>query len=286
MPFKPSKEQRDAVRAEHGRLSVPQLVDKYRVSRATIHRVLGRSETVKESTQTVNVPVLSDDFAAIADVVSGRASREPEPREEPKPDDPLMSRAAERLADHLFAQPEPELAPEPEQEIQPRENPVERNAVIQRIVLNLENFAPMFAFVHNKAEFVKSLHSRSLPDLKGILLTMEQTRTTVNLANQFKQAFLMASKATEVLGARYFTLKTDGFVDALHSQKQELDMIFRELAIEYAPRFNFQTRPEMRLGLVYVMTLLQVDNTNRIKAVIASAKEDVPAATQESFADL
>ena len=63
-------------------------------------------------------------------------------------------------------------------------------------------------------------------------------------------------------------------------------MIFRELAIEYAPRFNFQTRPEMRLGLVYVMTLLQVDNTNRIKAVIASAKEDVPAATQESFADL
>lgn len=285
MPFKLSKEQRDAVRAERGRLSVPQLVEKYGVSRATIHRVLGRSEILSaESTQKVSVPILSDDFAAIADVVSGRASREPEPRHEPKPDDPLMSRAAERLADHLFTQPEPELAPEPEQE--PRENPVERNAVIQRIVLNLENFAPMFAFVHNKAEFVKSLHSRSLPDLKGILLTMEQTRTTVNLANQFKQTFLMASKATEVLGARYLTLKTDGFVDALQSQKQELDMIFRELAIEYAPRFNFQTRPEMRLGLVYVMTLLQVDNTNRIKAVIASAKEDVPAATQESFADL
>lgn len=286
MPFKLSKEQRDALRADRSKLSMPQLIEKYGISRATVHRVLGESRPLAvETKQEVSMPT-PDDYSEFAEVITGKASREPERKVE-QPEDPLFSKATERLADNLFAEPElpPVLERKPKQE-SVREDPLERNAVTQRIVLNLENFAPMFAFVHDKAQFIKSLHSRSVSDLKGILATMEQTRTTINLANQLKQSFFMVSKATEVLGSRYLSLKTDGFHESLQSQKQELDMIFRELAIEYAPRFTFQTRPEMRLGLMYVMTLLQVDNSNRIKQFAEAAKQDVPQATAESFADL
>ena len=97
----------------------------------------------------------------------------------------------------------------------------------------------------------------------------------------------MVGKATEVLAPKVIGLKTTGFVETLMSQKQELDMIFRELAIDYAPKFTFQTRPEVRLAMLYGMTLLQVDNTNRIKDYVASKQEaEVPAETQEAFADL
>jgi hypothetical protein len=82
-------------------------------------------------------------------------------------------------------------------------------------------------------------------------------------------------------------LKTEGFVNNLINQKQELDMIFRELAIDYAPKFTFQTRPEMRLAMLYGMTLLQVDNSNRIKDFINSKeKASVPENVSEEFSDL
>jgi hypothetical protein len=197
--------------------------------------------------------------------------------------DPLLNKAIDRLAEDMFSRPAEQLS----MPVVRVEDPIERTAVLQRIMLNLDNFAPMFSFIHNRQEFVASLHSKSLADLKGILTTMEQTRTTMNLANQIKNTFYMVGKATEVLAPKVIGLKTDGFVETLMSQKQELDMIFRELAIEYAPKFTFQTRPEVRLAMLYGMTLLQVDNGNRIKAYVEEkAEAQVPEATKEAFGDL
>jgi heterodisulfide reductase subunit A-like polyferredoxin len=193
---------------------------------------------------------------------------------------PEDKKAAEKLAAHMFAEDDTPLPVFVE-------DPVEKNAVLQRIMLNLDNFGSMFSFIHDKSHFVTSLHEKSLDDLKGILKTMENTRTIINLSNQMKQTFLMVGKGTEVLGARFLNLKTTGFVDNLVAQKQELDMIFRELAIEYAPRFTFQTRPELRLGMLYAMTLLQVDNTNRIKEFVETkASVEIPQATAQTYGDI
>lgn len=274
-------------------MSIAQLTEKYGVSKATVHRILadgGGNVRFEERSESVEVPTLvraeqeNTAYMEIADVLSGR-ERVPEPLKETKEEkkDPVREKALETLAESMFQEAE-SITTMPKVKV---EDPIERTAVLQRIMLNLDNFAPLFSFIHNRQEFVASLHTKSVEELKGILKTMETTRTTLNLANQIKNTFLMVGKATEVLAPKVIGLKTDGFVETLMSQKTELDMIFRELAIDYAPKFTFQTRPEIRLAMLYGMTLLQVDNTNRIKDYVASKQSaEVPAQTQEAFADL
>jgi len=285
-----TKQERDSIRKDKGKMSITQLTEKYGVSKATVHRVLqGSSKTTfEDGQQSVNIPVTSmmgDDFGReFSEVLTGQS--EPPPRKEE--DEPALDRhATSKLAEHLFADVEEEHHEAPMEDITQVEDPVERNAVIQRIMLNLDNFASVFTFIHNKEEFVRSLHHKSLTDLRGILKTMETTRTTVNLSNQMKQTFMMVAKGTEVLGNRFLNLKTGGFTEQLLSQKQELDMIFRELAIDYAPKFTFQTRPELRLAMLYGMTLLQTDNNNRIREFVESkARVEVPEMTEQKFGDL
>jgi hypothetical protein len=79
----------------------------------------------------------------------------------------------------------------------------------------------------------------------------------------------MASKGVEIGGAMFLKLKTDGFTDGLVRQQQELDMIFREIAIEYAPMFKMTNKPELRLAMVFTMTLIQTDSLNRLKDSIS-----------------
>jgi hypothetical protein len=255
---------KESLKKDKGSMSMSDLAAKYNVSKATINRVIGKEvdEVVQESFVEEYSSVLKGD----------------EPERVERPEDKV---AAERLAEHVFMEaPEEPLMEDITQMV---DDPIKRTAVMQRIMLNLDNFGPVFTFIHDKSSFVQSLHSKSLDDLDGILKMMETTRTTVNLANQMKQTFLMVGKGTEILGARFLNLKTTGFLDNLVAQKQELDMIFRELAIDYAPRFTFQTRPELRLAMLYGMTLLQVDNTNRIKDYIETASKE---SVDEKFGDL
>lgn len=285
-----TQQQKEALRRDKSAMSITQLTEKYGVSKATVHRVLaGNSEGkvhFEEQGESVEIPMVRAEqenpaFMEMADVLAGR-----EPNTAIKEDtkkDPVREKAMETLAESMF-QGADDITTMPKIRV---EDPIERTAVLQRIMLNLDNFAPLFSFIHNRQEFVASLHRKSIEELKGILTTMEQTRTTLNLANQIKNTFLMVGKATEVLAPKFLGLKTDGFVSNLMTQKQELDMIFRELAIDYAPKFTFQTRPEIRLAMLYGMTLLQVDNTNRIKDYVESkAEAEVPTETQEAFADL
>ena len=271
-------------------MSITDLTEKYGVSKATVHRVLaedkeGPAVSFAEQTESVFIPTTDNPvYSEFADVLNGRGvSDEPPPVREKEPE--KHAHAIERLADTMFADDTPgEVLSMPKVKV---DDPVEKTQVIQRIMLNLDNFGPMFTFIHDKQEFVQSLSRKSVDELRGILRTMEQTRTTMNLANQIKNTFLMVGKATEVLAPKVFGLKTDGFVSQLMTQKQELDMIFRELAIDYAPKFTFQTRPEVRLAMLYGMTLLQVDNTNRIREFVETkAEAPIPEATKEAFGDL
>jgi hypothetical protein len=301
-----TKEQKDAIRKSKGSLSIAQMVDKFGVSKATIHRVLAgtgkENVSFAEDRQEVMVPTMETEemtpaIEEYSAVLEGRDYQEPAPVKETREErmEPAEDKKAiDRLASNIFTEIEKEenkvvqKGSRVPQDIRTMvEDPVERTAVLQRIMLNLDNFGSVFTFIHDKGEFVKSLHKKSLDDLRGILKTMEQTRTTVNLANQMKQTFLMVGKATEVLGGRFLMLKTDGFVNNLLTQKQELDMIFRELAIDYAPKFTFQTRPEVRLCMLYGMCLLSTDNTNRIKEFVEEkSAQSVPEETAERFGDL
>lgn len=280
-----SLKQKQQLKQDRETMSVEELTEKYGVSTNTVKRILAdnleKERTIKfsyDEPQESSNP----DFDEFRDVLTGRTNEQPENLKEAKDSkkDPVREKAIEDLASNMFRQ-------EVELPVVNVEDPVEKTAVLQRIMLNLDNFSPLFTFIHNKQDFVASLQYRSIEELKGILKTMEQTRTTLNIANQMKNTFLMIGKATEVLAPKVMGLKTDGFVDNLMLQRQELDMIFRELAIEYAPKFSFQSRPEVRLAMLYGMTLLQVDNTNRIKEYVdTKAKEQVPEETEKSFADL
>ena len=91
-----------------------------------------------------------------------------------------------------------------------------------------------------------------------------------------KQVFFVTARATESLGTR-IRLKTQGLTDALLQQQQELDYIFKELAIEYADKFNTATRPEIKLLMTFGMAVLSVDSQNRLREHIKP---------EEKYADL
>ena len=97
-----------------------------------------------------------------------------------------------------------------------------------------------------------------------------------NLSAQMKQVFFITARATEALGSR-IRLKTQGLTDALIQQQQELDYIFKELAIDYAGKFSTTTRPEVKLLMAFGMAVLTVDSQNRLRESLKP---------EEKFADL
>ena len=255
------------------------MCDKYNVSKATVHRIIA----VKEPTTSVHVPTIDDEFA---DVLSGRQPKQETkqevelPRQFPKEKTPLLDSAVDRLADQIFSEP---IA---EPHIIEAENRQERTALTQRIVLNVDNFLPIFKFIENKEQFIKSLHNKSISDLKGLLDTMETMRTTVNLSNQMKSTFFIASRGVEIAGQRFLKMRTEGLTDALLQQKEELDMIFREIAIDYAPYFKVTTRPELRLAILFATTVVQTDNSNRIRDIMSQRSAVSPQETEQKYGDL
>jgi hypothetical protein len=68
-------------------------------------------------------------------------------------------------------------------------------------------------------------------------------------------------------------LKTNGMTDALLQQQQELNLIFKEIAIKHADKFQQSTEPEIRLLLLFGMTVLQTDATNRLRQRMTPPKD-------------
>ena len=72
-------------------------------------------------------------------------------------------------------------------------------------------------------------------------------------------------------------LVLDTYLQHNFLQQQELDYIFKELAIEYADKFNTATRPEIKLLMTFGMAVLSVDSQNRLREHIKP---------EEKYADL
>jgi transposase-like protein len=170
------------------------------------------------------------------------------------------------------------------------ESTIDRGHVIQRIMFNCEHFAPLIRQIigQDTQTFIQSLMAKSDRELESLLQIIERTRSVGNLANTFKHTFYAAATGAEVLTKQFLRMRTDGFVTALQAQDEEIGMALKELAIEQYDKFNKMNRPEVRLGMTFVMTLIQVDSTNRMRAALGAAARPatVPETTAEKFADL
>lgn len=296
---KVSDEIRRGITADKGKMTIKALCDKYSLSKATVHRVLskGMTDDSPEQVMNVTIPTLEDNSRDFINLISSKD--EGDIVREEKRETPLMKASLETLADDMFND-EDDInermpkAPRRRQIQFAPEDPIKRSALEQRIILNIENFAPLFPFIRNKEEFIKSLHTKAIDELEGILSTLETTRATVNLSNGMKHTFFTIAQGAEMAGAMFLGMRTQGFTQNLVTQQQELDMIFREMAIEYAPMFKISTKPEIRLAMCFTMCLIQTDSSNRLKDTlratqsmgIDSNNQQAEQPPEQRFADL
>ena len=235
---------KDAILKDKPTMSTKQLQEKYSLSRSSIQRIkLPDLEARADEFSPAPPPIDQNEAARVVDN--------------------LVKEAQQEVHIPYVPPPLPPLAPPKEQ-------------TIQRIIMNLETFPAHFPFVTDKGSFIKDLATHSAFELADILKTMETTRTMNNLSAQMKQVFFLTARATEALGSR-IRLKTQGLTDALIQQQQELDYIFKELAIDYAGKFSTTTRPEVKLLMAFGMAVLTVDSQNRLRESLKP---------EEKFADL
>ena len=233
---------RDAILQEKSSLTNKQLQDKYGVSRSTIQRI--------------KLPDLESRVSEFT--AESRA-----------PPDTAKQDFAEKFVKTLQQEVNVPTAP-----LAPLALPQpDRQPIIQKILMNADSFPAHYPFIKDRTTFVTSLSEKSALQLQDLLTTMERTRAAGNLAAQMKQVFLVGSRAAETLGAR-LRLKTQGLADALLQQQQELDYIFKELALNYSDTFTKTSSPEIRLATLFGMTLLQVDTRNRIREMRPEEKYD------------
>lgn len=186
--------------------------------------------------------------------------------------------------------------PQPQPTVITRYEPVPdpyvvRPDVIQRIVFNVEHFGPLVKPIvgPNPQEFIQGLANRPDRELTGLLTAIERARSVGNIASGFKQTFFVVAQATEVT-TKFIGLKPDGFTERLKQQEEEIGMIMKEIAIDQWQKVKAMDRPELRLGLMFCMTLVQTDANNRLKEHMARFSRgqtaQVPASVVENHADL
>lgn len=149
----------------------------------------------------------------------------------------------------------------------PQYNEAKRAEITQKIIFNVQHFGPQLEVITgpNKEAFLHSLATFSTPQLSETLNTLERTRSVGNIANGFKHLFYVAGQATET-ATQIIGMSTNGFTQQLRSQDEEITMIMKEIAIEQWERLKVMDSPQVRLGMIFTMTLIQVDTRNKIDA--------------------
>jgi hypothetical protein len=165
----------------------------------------------------------------------------------------------------------------------------DRGQVIQQIMFNVEHFAPMLRKIigNDEEAFVQSLPQRNDRELEGLLSVIDRTRSVGNMATTMKHTFYMAATGAEVVSSSFLNMRTGGYVEALRAQDTEITMAIKELAIENYNKFSKMNRPEMRLGMLAVMTLIQVDSQARIREAMGT--QNIPPVKpdlQQKYEDL
>ena len=154
---------------------------------------------------------------------------------------------------------------EPELELKPQVTEARRAEIVQKIVFNIQHFGPQLEVITgaNREAFLQTLPALSTPQLSETLTTLERTRSVGNIANGFKHLFYVAGQATET-ATQFAGMSTQGFTAQLRAQDEEVTMIMKELAIEQWERLKVMDSPQVRLGMLFCMTLVQVDTRNKL----------------------
>ena len=318
---KVSEEVKKQILADPDKSNISRLIHKYGVSRGTVCRIIGhtsdpkKSEASRKALNGVNIPNRNKPSLVVKDLPVPKQSLEatslefvaimnndtPAEKEElfPKKESKktvMEENAMEKATDALFGDSEGEEEEEDLPVVKksktvrlpapPKANDDdERYVLTQRIILNVDNFLPLYNFIKDKDEYIRSLPKKSVAELDNILKTLENTRTVINLTNQFKGVFSVVVRGTEVIGSQLFRLKTQGLADNFASSQQEIDLILREIAIDYAPKMRITQKPELRLAMLYAMTVLQTDQMNRMKDMMR-ANQPPEQKVAEKYADL
>lgn len=194
--------------------------------------------------------------------------------------------------------PPPPSLPDSNEE-EPDDRPIRPRALVrtsesradttQRIIFNVEHFHPLLKPIigDQKEQFLQTLSTRSDGELHDLLTTLERTRSVGNLASGFKQTFYVVGQATEVL-TQMVGMRTQGFADQLRAQDEEITMLMKELAMDQWQTLKEMDSPELRLGALFALTLVQTDGQNRMKEQVAHALQGsrVSASTVNAHADL
>ena len=90
----------------------------------------------------------------------------------------------------------------------------------------------------------------------------------------------MGASGLEVATSQFLGMKTQGYTRVLMAQDAEVKMILQEIAMLHKDRLGNSTRPELRLALLTVSTLMAIDAKNRQGSPPGSA----PSA--DKYADL
>jgi biotin operon repressor len=168
----------------------------------------------------------------------------------------------------------------------------DRGQTIQQIIFNVEHFLPLIRRIVGDVpeQFVQSLTDKSDRELKSTLELIDRTRSVGNLANTFQHTFYTCANGLEIVTSQYLNMKTQGFVNALKAQNNEISMCMKEMAIQEYKRFNKMNDPKVRLGMLALMTLVQIDSTNRLRDAMGSSRQSAPATVQpdlkEKYDDL
>lgn len=149
---------------------------------------------------------------------------------------------------------------------QPPRVEVPRAEVTQKIIFNIQHFGPQLEVITgpNREAFIQTLAQMPLSQLKETLSILERTRSVGNIASGFKHVFYVAGQATET-ASQFMGMSTQGFTNQLRAQDEEVTMIMKELAIEQWERLKVMDSPQMRLGMLFCMTLIQVDTRNKLE---------------------
>jgi hypothetical protein len=161
-----------------------------------------------------------------------------------------------------------------------------RAEVIQKIIFNLQHFGPQLEVITgpNREQYIQTLTSMSVPQLRETLTTLERTRSVGNIANGFKHVFYMLGQATET-ATQFIGMTTQGFTSQLKAQEEEVSMIMKEIAIEQWERLKVMDSPQVRLSMLFCMTLIQVDTRNKLEAHFKQSQA-VPESIARSSVDL
>ena len=161
-----------------------------------------------------------------------------------------------------------------------------RAELTQKIIFNIQHFGPQLEIITgpNREQFIQSLASMSVAQLHETLTTLERTRSVGNIANGFKHVFYLLGQATET-ATQFIGMTTQGFTSQLKAQEQEVSMIMKELAIEQWERLKVMDSPQVRLGMLFVMTLIQVDTRNKLEAHFKQSQA-VPESIARNSVDL